>query len=164
MSNKWLPLDKYKIYKNTDKMKITLSKGLLNFNNFIEDTTLIITNDFLIITDTVDYVDNEVDDILQKSVSWKIRLGLRNFDILRESLKDSFDYCLGVTDVAPAYIECYSKDKKIYSGEFNEGSEDFVKFLELSLKSPILRKKFGLYRFNKYYDKKKTSFGDSLPF
>ena len=42
--------------------------------------------------------------------------------------------------------------------------DTFTEFLELSLKAPILRKNFGLYRFNKYYDKKKTSFDDDLPF
>ena len=58
MNNKWLPLDKYKIYKNTDKMIITLGKGLLTFDAYYEDTKLIITQDTLEITETIDYFDN----------------------------------------------------------------------------------------------------------
>ena len=44
------------------------------------------------------------------------------------------------------------------------GSQNFEQFLEKALKVPILRKKFGVYRFNRNYDKKQTSFADNLPF
>lgn len=164
MNNKWLPLDKYKIYANTDKVIITLGKGLLHFNNFIIDEKLIITKESLEIIETTDYHDNEIDNVLQKNLSWKIRLDFKNFYYLREALRDSFNYSLNVTDVAPSRIECFYRDEKIYDGQFNDGSKHFTEFLNLSLKAPILRKKFGLYRFNKYYDKKKTSYGDDLPF
>lgn len=163
VSNKWLPLDKYKIYANTDKIVITLRKGLLIFNNFDEDIKLTVNKEFLEISEITTFYD-DMDDIVEKKLSWKIKLGLKNFIILKESLKDSFNYSLNITDVAPARIECFSNDVRIYNGQFNDRSKYYIEFLELSLKSPILRKKFGLYRFNKYYDKKKTSFNDDLPF
>lgn len=165
MSNKWLPLDKYKIYKNTDKMIITLGKGLLTFDAYDEDTKLIITQDTLEIIETIDYFDNLEDNVLQKIHTWKVRLGPKNFLLAKEALKDSLDLHYDVVcDVAPTRVECCFQDKQIYKDVFNIRSENFIRFLETSLKVPILRKKFGLYKFNSVYDKKKTSYDDNLPF
>lgn len=165
VSNKWLPIDKYKIYANTDKMVITLGKGLLTFDAYSENTKLIITPDTLEITETIDYFDNLEDNVLQKIHTWKIRLELKDFLLVKEALRDSLNfYYEMVCDVAPTRVECFFNGNQIYNDVFNVGSQNFTRFLERSLKVPILKKKFGLYKFNRNYDKKKTSYDDDLPF
>lgn len=164
MNNKYLPHDKYKALVDTDKMIITLGKNLLNFDNLNKDVKFIVTKEILEIVETIDCFDNEENNISQKSTSLKVEIDLDKFNFLREILKDSFNYHLYAMDIVPASIECFSKDKKIYNGQFNECCEEFNEFLSLCLKSPILISDFKTCSLDKLFNKKTTSPKCDIPF